>query len=285
MRNGSDTVLIRIDSTKLNSRLRLLLPNIRSPRYSSEMDREHSEKESADDELPLEGLSKVPDDQGLSLEDLSEAYAQLIDGGADPYQVEEIEEDEPDEEDLGEQGEDSDEVEVTPRGILEAMLFVGSSTNEPLSGRVVAGLMRGVSPREIDEMVQELNETYEAEACPYHIVSAGSGYSLQLRPEFARLRDKFYGRVREAKLSQPAIDVLAMVAYRQPITRDAVNELRGQSSGTVLSQLVRRELLRIERTEENPRRPLYHTTDRFLDLFGMASIDELPQSREFDVSD
>jgi segregation and condensation protein B len=165
------------------------------------------------------------------------------------------------------------------------MLFVGSSNNEPLSGRVVAGLMRGVSPREIDELVQELNEAYTAEACPYHIVSVGTGYTMQLRPEFARLRDKFYGRVREAKLTQPAIDVLAMVAYRQPITRDAVTELRGQSSGAVLSQLVRRELLRIERTEENPRKPLYYTTDRFLDLFGMTSIDELPQSQEFDVSD
>ena len=209
----------------------------------------------------------------------------MIEAGADPYAVEEIEEDEPDEEDLGDQGAGPEEVEVTPRTILEAMLFVGSSNNEPLSGRVVAGLMRGVSPREIDELVHELNEIYEAEACPYHIVSVGAGYTLQLRPEFARLRDKFYGRVREAKLSQPAIDVLAMVAYRQPITRDAVNELRGQSSGAVLSQLVRRELLRIERTDENPRKPLYCTTDRFLDLFGMASIDELPQSHEFDVSE
>lgn len=262
------------------------MPNVRPPRYSSDMpDKRHSDNKSTPDDLGLDGFVKRDDDLGLSLEDLSEAYAQLIEGGADPYQPEAIEEDEPDEEVLGDRGAGSEEVDVTPRTILEAMLFVGSSNNEPLSGRVVAGLMRGVSPREIDELVRELNEIYEAEACPYRIVSAGTGYTMQLRAEFARLRDKFYGRVREAKLSQPAIDVLAMVAYRQPITRDAVNELRGQTSGAVLSQLVRRELLRIERTEENPRIPLYHTTDRFLDLFGLASIDELPQSQEFDVSD
>ncbi len=249
-------------------------------------DKKSPEHDLPPEDLGLDGFAKPADDLGLSLEDLSEAYAQLIEGGADPYQVDEIEEDEPDEEDLEAQDAGAEsEVEVTPRTILEAMLFVGSSNNEPLSGRVVAGLMRGVSPREIDELVHELNESYAAEACPYHIVSVGTGYTMQLRPEFARLRDKFYGRVREAKLSQPAIDVLAMVAYRQPITRDAVNELRGQTSGAVLSQLVRRELLRIERTEENPRKPLYYTTDRFLDLFGMASIDELPQSQEFDVSD
>lgn len=249
-------------------------------------DKKRPERDPPPDDLGLDGFATPADDLGLSLEDLSEAYAQLIEGGADPYQVDETEEDEPDEEDLGERdAESQSEVEVTPRTILEAMLFVGSSNNEPLSGRVVAGLMRGVSPREIDELVHELNAAYETEACPYYIVSVGTGYTMQLRPEFARLRDKFYGRVREAKLSQPAIDVLAMVAYRQPITRDAVNELRGQTSGAVLSQLVRRELLRIERTEESPRTPLYFTTDRFLDLFGMASIDELPQSQEFDVSD
>lgn len=249
------------------------------------MDREPTENEATAADLGLEGLSNPLDDQGLSLEDLSEAYAQLVDGGADPYQGDHSEEETLDDDEVSQQGEESEGAEVTPRSILEAMLFVGSSNNEPLSGRVVAGLMRGVSPREVDELVQELNESYEAEACPYEIVSVGAGYSLQLRAEFSRLRDKFYGRVREAKLSQPAVDVLAMVAYRQPITRDAVNELRGQSSGAILSLLVRRELLRIERTEENPRKPLYFTTDRFLDLFGMGDIAELPQSQEFDVSD
>ncbi len=249
------------------------------------MDREPSDNESTAEDLGLDAISNPPDDQGLSLEDLSEAYAQLVDGGADPYQPEEVDDDEPDEELVAEEDEQPDDVDVTPRGIVEAMLFVGSSNNEPLSGRFVAGLMRGVSPREIDELVSELNETYDAEGCPYHIASVGAGYTMQLRPEFMRVRDKFYGRIREAKLSQPAIDVLAMVAYQQPVTRDAVNKLRGQSSGSLLSQLVRRELLRIERTEEDPRTPLYYTTERFLDLFQLASIDELPQSQEFDVSD
>ncbi len=223
------------------------------------------------------------DDQGLSLEDLSEAYAQLIDGGADPYEQPESLDDEPEAVEAVEEPVAPDLVEVTPRSILESMLFVGSSNNSPLSGRHVAGLMRGVSPREIDELVVELNQIYDAEGCPYRIVSVGLGYSLQLRPEFGGLRDKFYGRVREAKLSQAAVDVLALVAYRQPLTRDAVTDLRGQSSGAILSQLVRRGLLRLERSGDRHQAPQYHTTERFLDLFGMASIDELPQSQEFDT--
>jgi segregation and condensation protein B len=72
---------------------------------------------------------------------------------------------------------------------------------------------------------------------------------------------------------------LAIAAYNQPIDRDEADRLRGISSGGVLSQLVGCELLRIERPEEKPR---YHTTDRFLKLFGLESLEELPQSHDFD---
>ena len=75
---------------------------------------------------------------------------------------------------------------------------------------------------------------------------------------------KFYGRVKEARLSQAAVEVLAVVAYRQPLTRDEIDALRGRPSGGLLAQLVRRQLLRIERPEDRPRQPKYLTTDRFL---------------------
>lgn len=237
-------------------------------------------------DLGLEGFVHPPDEHGLSLENLSEAYAQLIDGGADPYQNTsavsaegEPEPDEPEEEQAAE-----DLGDVSPRGILEAMLFVGNPDGEPLTSKYVASLMRGVSPREIDELVEELNADYEEEGRPYRIESSGPGYLLKLREEFAGQRDKFYGRVREAKLSQAAIDVLALVAYRQPLTSEDVTNLRGTPSGAVLSQLVRRQLLRIERPDEKPRKPRFYTTERFLNLFGLAAIDELPQGQDFDVT-
>ena len=226
-----------------------------------------------------------PESDGLPLDDLRAAYAQLIDGGSDSPRQEEASSSENEdavELELDEEAVGPDEADVDPRSILEAMLFVGNPDSQPLTSRQVAALMRGVSPSEIDRLVKELNEVYEAESCLYRIVSIGAGYVLQLRDEFAGLRDRFYGRVREARLSQAAVDVLAMVAYRQPMTRQQVNELRSRPSGAVLSQLVRRQLLRIERTEEQPRNPSYYTTDRFLDLFGLASIEELPQSQEFD---
>ena len=103
-----------------------------------------------------------------------------------------------------------------------------------------------------------------------------------MREQFLPLRDKMYGRIRQARLSQAAIDVLSIVAYNQPISRADVDQLRGKPSSPVLRQLVRRRLLRIDWPEQSPRCHLYRTTDRFLDLFGLESLDDIPQSQEMD---
>lgn len=178
---------------------------------------------------------------------------------------------------------DKDPCQLCPRSILEAMLFVGNQSNEPLASAQAAELMRGVTPEEIPDLVDELNRRYAASGAPYQIASQGAGYRLVLRPAFNSLRDKFYGRVREARLSQAAIDILAIVAYRQPVTADDVSKVRGMPSGGVLSQLVRRQLLRIERPQGRRQPPQYYTTNRFLDLFGLESLADLPQAEDVDV--
>src|SRR5688572_16202953 len=73
---------------------------------------------------------------------------------------------------------------VTPSAILEAILFVGHPNNEPLTSRRMAGYLRGVSPQEVDELIVQLNQQYEAQSAPYEIVSDESGYRMALRPEF-----------------------------------------------------------------------------------------------------
>jgi segregation and condensation protein B len=230
-----------------------------------------------------------PDDVGLSLEELGQAYAAVLGKGADPYP----QPGEPSPPAIGGLPETIDEpaettrgteaaCEITPRSILEAILFVGHPTGEPLTSERIAALMRGVRPAEIDDLVRELNEQYAAEGTCYAIVSVGPGYQLALRPEFAPLRDHFYGRLREARLSQAAVDILAIVAYHQPIAADEIDRLRTKPSGHILSQLVRRDLLRIDRPAEKKTRPVYWTTDRFLDLFGLEDLQELPRSQDID---
>ena len=223
---------------------------------------------------------------GLALDQLGAAFAGMLSGGDEPYAS--APKDAPRDEsaeDAQRRATDADDAcEITPGSILEAMLFVGSPQNEPLSSARVAELMRGVRPAEIDAVVRELNETYERRNCPYTIVQEGDGYRLLLRAEYARLRDKFHGKVRRARLSQAAIEVLAAVAYNEPIPADEVARLRGTASGHVLTNLVRRQLLRLERPAEGPRRVVYYTTPRFLKLFGLDSLADLPRSGELEQS-
>ena len=240
--------------------------------------------------------SPPSDEHGLPLDELTQAYAELIARGDDPYTPlpdpdagpaailgdEDPAEVEPSADAAADSSEPPGsadreaECEVSPRTILEAMLFVGHPENQPLTSEKVASLMRGVRAQEIDELVVELNRTYDEEGCPYRIESVGAGYRLGLRDEFHSLRDVFYGRVKAAKLSQAAVDVLAIVAYKQPLSREDVDALRGRPSGSLLAQLVRRQLLRVERSHEQPRTPRFCTTDRFLQLFGLQGLRDLP---------
>jgi segregation and condensation protein B len=236
--------------------------------------------------------------EGISLDELAQAFAQVmgvaprtqVDAEQPAKSIDEADQQSPSEEPLEAQQESTehkpsappleDTCPVNPLTILEAMLFVGNHENTPLSATKVAELMRDVAADEIPTLIEELNQRYTADNCPYHIVGEGDGYRLTLRKKHSALRNKFYGRIREARLSQAAIDVLAVVAYQQPLTGEQLNRLRGKPSSHILAQLVRRGLLRIERPEAKRRTPLYFTTERFLRLFNLQSLDDLPRSEE-----
>ena len=195
------------------------------------------------------------------------------------------------ESDLNEDGEpyesiaasEEEHCEISPRTIFEAMLFVGNRENKPLEPERAAELMRNVSPEELVEIVQELNEKYARVNAPYHIVREDDGYRMILRPEFEPVRARFSNKSRETKLSQAAIDVLAIVAYRQPITADEVQQIRKSPSQPILQQLVKRELIDSQKILSKKKTiTLYRTTDRFLQLFQLESLDDLPTAEEID---
>jgi segregation and condensation protein B len=233
----------------------------------------------------LDAFRQVGHEEGLSLDQLGAALAGMLETGDDPYAAAPS----PAGEALNEAALDTplvssadDACELTPRSILEALLFVGDPQNRPLAGPSVASLMRGVRASEIDACVRSLNADYERRNCPYMIVAEGAGYRLKLRPRFDRLRDQFHGKDRQARLSQAAIEVLAAVAYRGALSRDEVSRLRGKPSGHILTQLVRRQLLQLERDDATPRRVRYAIAPRFFELFGLTSLSELPRSPDLE---
>jgi len=231
-------------------------------------------------QVPLE-----PESEAFSLEELAAAYAQALgkesaaEEAGRPPTAEAVQTATPEAPTEVPSGDDP--CPLNPLTILEAMLFVGSGESRPLTPFRAAEVMRDVSVDEIPQLIRELNRRYDARGSPYRIVGEGDGYRMVLREEFRPLHARFQRRLREARLSQAAIDVLALVAYRQPMSSEEVSRLRGKPSNHILAHLVRRGLLRIERPDPKRRTPCYYTTERFLRLFNLSSLDDLPRSEDF----
>jgi segregation and condensation protein B len=160
--------------------------------------------------------------------------------------------------------------------IIEALLFVGGA---PLTPARAKEIVRGLSPEQFVACVDELNRDYRRQRRPYGIHSTEQGFVLVLKPQFRTVRERLLGSPREARLTPQALDVLALVAYRQPVSKAELDTQRGNDSRGPLQQLVRLGLIAVEtRVEGSPKETQYKTTARFLELFGLRSLDDLPQT-------
>lgn len=168
---------------------------------------------------------------------------------------------------------------ISPRQVIEAALFVGS---QPLTAKKLCYLLRGDFDLDfIEQTIDQLNHQYLAEERPYEIRFGEGGYRFVLHEEFQRLRNRVYGiGPREVKLSQDVLEVLALVAYRQPVTQADLEGLGKSNPGPSLRQLLRRELISLERDPQDRKNVKYRTTRRFLSVFGLGKLDELPQADE-----
>ncbi len=242
-------------------------------------------RDANDDILPFRAAAPAagPPNQRFSLERLSSAFARLMGAPATSSAKAAVAKPqiaiEPDE-----APEEDDSLPVTPRMIVEGMLFVGNAEGKSLPAAKIASHIRNVSADEIDQIVGELNAAYRQDETAYEIVGDSAGYRLQLRSDLGILRDQFRGQQRAAKLTPAAIEVLSIVAYRQGVSGEELNKLRGSQSHAILAQLVRRHLVRVERAKEGSRVARYHTTSRFNQLFGVSSAADLPRSEDLDDS-
>ena len=218
----------------------------------------------------------------FSLENLSDAFARLTGTQSSQTQADATGEAAETPDELADSSDQLGSEALSPQMIVEGMLFVGKPDGQSISSREMATHIRDVSPREVEELVEQLNQSYASSGAPYRIESEGQGFRFVLEEKFEIVRQRFHGRAREAKLTPPAIEVLSVVAYRQPIDAEEVTRLRGNRSRSILNQLVRRGLLRLDRPEDSPRKPVYLTTDRFNTLFRIGSPQDLPSSEDLD---
>jgi segregation and condensation protein B len=218
-------------------------------------------------------------DEATTPEDLGRAYAEML--GEEAWEAQAVEPpippltSPPCEGDTG--GVDA-KTPPAPDRILEALLFVGGA---PLTSARACQVIRGLTVDQFNNLIDDLNRTYRRQNRPYSIQPRQLGYALALKPKFRSVMEKVFGGVREARLSTQAIDVLALVAYRQPATKMEIDSLRGAESASLLRQLVRRGLIQVMYRAEAERKEVsYGTTQRFLEMFGLQSLDDLPKTQD-----
>jgi len=161
--------------------------------------------------------------------------------------------------------------------LLEALLFVGGPA---LTADRAGEVLRGLTPDHYRELIDELNRAYRRQGRPYRIVPVEGGHAMLLQARFREVLQRLQGTVREARLTPPALDTLAIIAYREPISPSDVDAVRGADSSAPLRQLVRLGLIALERQPGEPPTVAYRTTGKFLDLFGLQSREDLPRTQD-----
>lgn len=167
---------------------------------------------------------------------------------------------------------------VSTESIVEALLL---ATDSPLGASKISNVIGDVTPAQVKGCIAALNAGYEKNGASFRIEEIAKGFQILTLPEFNVWLRKLLRVRSESKLSQAAMETLAIVAYRQPALRVTIEEIRGVQVGEVLQRLREMNLVKIVgRAEEIGRPLLYGTTKRFLEVFGLPSLTELPKVEE-----
>ena len=169
--------------------------------------------------------------------------------------------------------------ELDIKKIAEAILFAADSS-VPLDR--LTDIIEEAERREIREALKELSEQYDSEERPYVLSEVAGGWQIYCRPEYSKwIRELHKGRI-PTRLSQAALETLAIVAYKQPIVRAEIETIRGVDSSGVLATLMRRDLITIAgRAPGMGRALMYRSTKEFLRYFGLNFVTDLPRLEEF----
>ncbi|HQP10763.1 MAG TPA: SMC-Scp complex subunit ScpB [Candidatus Omnitrophota bacterium] len=165
------------------------------------------------------------------------------------------------------------------KGIIESLLFVNEKT---VTLDQMKKVLEMVPASDVKKAIAELQSEYEARKCGMMIVEIAGGYQMLSNPLYASYLRNFYKTKHKEKLSKPALESMAIVAYKQPVTRSDIELIRGVNSDGVVAHLLSKELIKVVGRKDVPGHPyLFGTTKQFLEYFGLKSLDDLPTLEEF----
>ncbi len=164
--------------------------------------------------------------------------------------------------------------------LIEALIF---ASDTPLTIRRIKDLLELESEKDIRKNIVQLNKDYESIQSALQIIEVAGGYQVVTKPEHASWIKKLYRSRAAGHLTQRALETMAIIAYRQPITKQEIEAIRGVNVDGVVRTLIERKLINVTGRLKAPGTPLlYGTTKYFLEYFGLKKIDDLPKLKEID---
>jgi segregation and condensation protein B len=164
--------------------------------------------------------------------------------------------------------------------VVEALIF---SSESPLPAARILEVLPDISNSEVAKIVEHLNSLYQSSGRPFFIKNIANGYQMFTLPEFFIYIERLNQNRLKSRLTQKSLETLAIIAYKQPITKHDVEEIRGVNSDGVIKNLLSRNLISITGRAQAPGSPfIYQTTKKFLDYFGLSSLSDLPKIKEID---
>ncbi len=173
------------------------------------------------------------------------------------------------------------------KSIIESLIF---ASDEPITAQEIIKAVKEIdgtdtiiTPSDVEKSVSELNEKYSNDDSSFKILSIAEGFVFGTKPEYAKYVGYLSNEKTKRRLSQAALETLAIIAYKQPITKPEIESIRGVNSDYMINTLLEKILITIRGRSETIGRPLlYGTTPEFLKYFGINKISDLPKPREID---
>ncbi len=160
--------------------------------------------------------------------------------------------------------------------ILEVILFV---SDEPVPANDIVSVLDGIATENVPALVADLNESLEERGL--YVLEIAEGFQLRTRTEYGEYVKKFHKIRRSTRLSQASIETLSMVAYKQPVTRQEIEDIRGVDSSGVLKTLLDKGLIKSMGRKKVPGRPMtFGTAKKFLEYFGLSRLTDLPTLKD-----
>lgn len=164
--------------------------------------------------------------------------------------------------------------------IIEALIF---ASDVPLPSKKIKDIIPDIGERDVKKAIQRIKDKYLESQSAFEVVEVAGGYQIVTRPDYSEWVRKLYISRTKNRLTQRALETLAIIAYKQPITKTEVESIRGVNADGVIRTLAERKLITVMGREKAPGNPLlYGTTRHFLEYFGLNDISDLPKLREID---